>query len=58
MNDVWLEKLLKNPDLRARLYVWIVIIQICAIASVFFGMLILIFHILGIIWDLWFQGQK
>ncbi|MEA2035229.1 MAG: hypothetical protein U9N40_07070 [Euryarchaeota archaeon] len=49
MNDLWLEKLLKNPDLRARLYVWIVIIQICAIASVFFGMVILMFHILGII---------
>ena len=49
MNDIWLEKLLKNPDLRARLYVWIVIIQICAIVSVFFGMVLLMLHIVGII---------
>lgn len=48
MNDKWLENLLKNPDIRAKLHLFLWIAQICVILSIAIGMIIFLLIVLGI----------
>jgi len=49
MKDRWLEEHLENPEVRVRLGVCILLIQILAILSIFIGGIMLLLYVLGII---------
>ena len=48
MKDKWLENFLKNPDIRAKLYLFLWIAHICVILSIAIGMIIFLLIVLNI----------
>jgi len=49
LNDEWLKELLKKPDIRAKLYLLFLVGQICAVACIIIGAIMLLLSVLGVI---------
>ncbi|MDI6888632.1 MAG: hypothetical protein QMC78_02900 [Methanocellales archaeon] len=49
LGDEWLKELLKKPDMRAKIYLLFLVGQICAVACIIIGAVMLLLYVLGVI---------
>jgi len=48
LND-WIKDRLKNPDTKAKIYLLFLVGQICAVACIIIGAIMLLLYVLGVI---------